>query len=511
MERSRIQKARSLIGEDRGIALPMTLLIMAALLALGSAGLMSGRMDLMLSQNVVRSTKALWIAGAGSEMGKNWLEANLGMAPLSVSMGPSAFADGEYTVTVDRYTPNVSNGRYRIVSIGVGPDNSRKVVEEVVRIPNPLALQAVINIDGDGTHPDFDDGSGGTGRRIPDFSVDGRDHNLTGTSLSNTCPNVSPFAGTEGNVPTDITEAADDLKCDIVKRANAFCNEDGSGSGCTPGLYWVRGSDPTPRYTDDHNCDVANPDCCRNLDLSAPELRATAVLDQSVNPPLVAIPPAPDNRGPFFPKDANNPLVKLMNAAEVDQLRQVINEIQTYADMVAAKHKIALTGDLDGSDYTENYDPSTQTYTLGSLSDPKIVEVQEQLDVKNGVVVNGVGILVVPEKLRIRDATFNWTGIVLVLEDGDLRVDKGDACGSINGAVILQDDQGNDPKLDVDKVGSEAPLPPRCLPPLNPTGPSTADPPFDASPFSFNYSCGAIERALVRTLKTVSWTEQFGK
>ena len=46
-------------------------------------------------------------------------------------------------------------GLYRLTGAGAGPDESRRVVEEIVRLPD-LAT-GVITSDRDGLHPDFDD------------------------------------------------------------------------------------------------------------------------------------------------------------------------------------------------------------------------------------------------------------------------------------------------------------------------------------------------------------------
>ena len=485
--------------KEQGSALLTSLLLMAILMSVSSSGLVLSRSDLIISKNVVEQTKTLWIAAAGTEVGKNWLEANLGLTALPTTLGPTTVGDGDYTVTIDRYTPGTVDGRYRIVAAATGLENAEKVVEEVVRVINPLAFPAVINVDGNGIDPDFDDGSGGTGRKIPDFSIDGRNHDLAGTGLSVACQNVSPLAGTDPSIQTEIMDEISDLQCEMVKRANAFCNQSGGGSDCTPGLYWMRGSGASPRYDDDAGCNTADPDCCKNFDLTAPELRAMAVLDNSVNPPLVSTPPAPEDRGPFLPIDGADPLVKGLNSTESTTLSETIDQILAYAAATPSGQKIVLSSDINGG-----------THTFGSLSEPTIVEANGPIDIGGNAIINGVGILIVRDRLRIRDATFNWTGIVLVLDNGgELRVDDEEGCGSITGVVVLQDD-GGAPRIDVDKVGSDSPLPARCLAPTNPTGPTVTSPPYDRSPFTFNYSCEAAERALVKTMRTVSWVEQFG-
>src|SRR5262249_13025195 len=143
--------------------------------------------------------------------------------------------------------------------------------------------------------PDFNDNSGGVGRRIPDFTVDGRNHTPDG-ALSNLCPNVSPFSTIQATAQTDLTTAANTLKREVVTRANSFCQADGSNATgiCTPGLSWVRGNNVVPRFTDGL-CSVADPSCYLNLNFATAALRATAL------PPLSNLPTVPEDRGPLGP------------------------------------------------------------------------------------------------------------------------------------------------------------------------------------------------------------------
>jgi hypothetical protein len=109
------------------------------------------------------------------------------------------------------------------------------------------------------------------------------------------------------------------------------------------------------------------------------------------------------------------------------------------------------------------------------------------LEISGGSVINGVGILIVPRPLQLRNATLNWQGIVVIVGDGDLRAENLGACGQILGALIIRDDAAADRKFDLDVVEQ--------------TGGCT--------PFAVNYSCEAIGRALALLMQTVSWTEKF--
>ena len=524
------------MGKDRGIALPITLVVMSALVGLAGAGLILSRSDLMISNNVVTGAKAIWTAMAGAEIGKNWLKANLTSGPFPTTLGPTTYVSGNYTVTIDRYNSGTNDGKFRITSTGVGPDNSHRVVEEVVRIPDLVNIVGAVTIDGDETGSQLNtnylsDMVIPLSKEIPSFSIDGRNHDKDG-NLSNTCADISPIAGTTNNLNTDVTGRVDSLKDNIVKES-FNCNE--TGTDCPPGLFWVRGSLPGANYryirsgTDCPGCGCPTnpllPQCYQNLDLSAPELWATAVTDNLVNPPAVTIPVAPNDRGPFMydtPANVTDPnLVKVLTSTEVTQLQKAINDILDFAINAQASEKVCIVGDISGG-----------TQTIGTWTDPKIAIVSDpnsnnlrmkalstaapcsgaggsgnDLDVKDGAVVDGAGILIVPKRLRIEDATFNWQGIVVVLDDGDLRVTDSDACGTIIGAVILQDLQGNDPKLDLDTVEQQgnggvcAVRPPLgCNPYTN-----------QCTPFSINYSCEAVDNALGNLiLQTISWSEKYG-
>ena len=87
----------------------------------------------------------------------------------------------------------------------------------------------------------------------------------------------------------------------------------------------------------------------------------------------------------------------------------------------------------------------------------------------------------------LQNVTLHWQGIVLILDDGDLRATGPNVCGQILGAVVVQDDGKRDQKLDFDRVTRSS----------------------SCSPLAVNYSCETVTRALVLLQRTLSWTEQF--
>lgn len=454
---------------EAGVVLITTLLLIVLLMAAGVSGLSLSRSDLLVSRNLLGGVQALWTARAGVEDGKNWLEANLPGVTFPVSLGPTTLDNGDYTVSIEA----LGEGAYRLTSIGTGPEESRRVVEEIVRLPD-FAPLGVITSDGDGLHPDFHDDGGGLGRRIPDFSVDGRNHAADG-SLSPLCPPLSPFAASQATARNDLDNTVNILKREIVTRANGFCQADGSDAAgtCTPGLSWVRGAGVLPRFQTD-SCMLTNPTCFLNLDLGNAALRALA------SPPETYLPPAPDNRGPFTPGSGELPFVRLLSATERSRLQTALDDISLRLTELPEERVLHLSSSLHGG-----------LHTYGSLTEPAIVLVDEgvgALDLDDGAVVDGVGVLLTPRIVRLGDATLNWKGLIIIVGAGDLRIEDASACGQVLGAVVVRDDAALDRKLDLDVVqrGSGCP------------------------PFAINYSCEAVTRALTTLMRTVSWIEKYG-
>lgn len=451
---------------EAGVVLITTLLLMTLLLAVGVSGLSLSRSDLLVSHNFLAGSQALWLARAGTETGKNWLETNLSDAALPVTLGPTELDTGSYSVTVTA----LGNHVYQLTSVGTGPDDSRRVVEEVVRLPD-FSPAGVVTSDGDGLHPDFDDMTGGVGRRIPDFTVDARNHALDGT-LSSLCPAVAPFAVTQTGAQNDLTGAVSTLKRELVTRANAFCQLDGSDAAgtCTPGLFWVRGSGSLPRFQTGA-CVLTDPSCFLRVDLSSAALRALA------NPPEANLPPTPENRGPFTTEAL--PFTQTLSAPEQTRLQTALNDLnQRIAEL--PEESISHISASVHSGY----------YEYGSLSKPAIVRIDEgaeAIDFDGGVVISGLGVLLIPRVVRLGNATLNWKGLIVIEGAGDLRAEDARACGQVLGAVVVRDDAVLDRKLDLDVVQRGG-----------------------CSPFAINYSCEAVTRALTALMRTVSWIEKYG-
>ncbi len=451
------------IVQQRGFILISTLLLMSLLIPLSLSALTRLQTDLHVSRNLLSSLQALWIARAGLAVGKDWLENSGPQTAFPVSLGPHPFADGSYSVSIDR----LGGGRYRVSALGQGADAARRRIEEVVHIPD-FTPAGVVTSDGDGLHPDFDDNSGGTGRRIPDFSIDGRNHATSG-GLSASCPAISPFATARSSAHSDLLAALSSLKRGIVERANSFCQADG-GSACTPGLFWVRGADSLPRFRTDA-CEAADPDCFLNLKLSAPALRATGL------PPGLHTPPPPHDHGPFAPGPVS--LVRPLSPPQRNHTRKALLDIVDRLPDLPAEKLLFLRSSLLAG-----------THTYGTPEAPKVTWVEDgggPLDLDGGAVVRGAGLLLISRVVRLGRASLNWRGLVLIVDGGDLRVTDAGACGHILGAVVIRDNAVPNQKFDLDRVRAG----PRCR------------------PFTVSYSCDAVHRALNLFMRTVAFREGF--
>jgi hypothetical protein len=457
-------------SSEAGVVLISVLLLMTLLLIVGTSALSLSRTDLITARNLQSGIETLWVARAGTAIGKNWLANHLPLTSLPVILGPTPLGGGVYTVEILALGSNA----YRLTAAGTGSEGSRQEVEEIVRLPNIPSVGVILN-EGDGLHPDFDDSSSGTGHRIPDFTIDGRNHGLDGT-LSTTCPAVASYAVTQSTAHGDLNAALYTLKREVVTRANAYCQADGTNSGggiCTPGLSWVRGSADVPHFTSG-GCLATDPSCFVNLDLSAAALRATA------QPPVENLPPPPQDRGPFAPPVSSTlPFTQLLTTSEQTTLRTELDYLVQRIGQVPAEKRLTITGHI-----------TTGTHTYGTPEKPKVTVLEDgadALEISGGAVLNGVGILLVPRVLQLRASTVNWQGLVVIVGDGDVRADSPAVCGQIVGAVIIRDDAAMDRKFDLDVIERTN----------------------GCTPFAVNYSCEAVARALALLMRTDSRMEKF--
>lgn len=343
-----------------------------------------------------------------------------------------------------------------------------EVAVDAIRPPGALNLESA------NAAPAFNNGSNGTGVRIPPTNIDGRPRDLNGNLLppGNGCSAVSSIATDSTKSTTDLQGAMDDLRGKIVQRANDFCNADGSstpGRVCTPGLWWVRGTDPSPRFSQ-NNCTAGAAGCYKNLNLNDPALDAIAAVP-GPHLPIVTLPPQ-NPSAPFIGAPGNvDPLINQINQNLLQQ--QIANLNQVVSDSVGQPNYVTIP---DAN--------ITSPVTFGSPTDPQIVVAANPGGLEVQADMTGYGILVIPNNFRIDAATFHWTGIVLVQPpSGEFRLDT-NSTGSINGALMLQADANGT------------------------TNVRTSD--SDSSNFTISYSCDAIDLAYrTAPLKIISYSE-FG-
>ncbi len=362
---------------------------------------------------------------------------------------------------------------YMLTSLAVttGIKGARRMSRyEVAR--NGIRPLGVLSMDSPNSAPSFNNGSNGTGVSIPPTGIDGRVHDINGNLIASnsSCRSVASMASDAAQSTTQLEQALTDLRRNIAKRANDFCNPDGTsqaGKVCTPGLWWVRGTDPTPRFDDTNpNCAAGSAaNCVNNLNLGAQELNAVSGVFAPHIPIMTLL---PNPTAPFVgaPGNTADPII----TQGAPQL--VGNQINAVNALVAAS-----VGQPNYFNVTSSNITTPTTY--GSPTNPAIVVASSNtLEIQANV--TGYGVLVVPNNLRIDAATFNWTGIVMVLPPtGEFRLDTG-ANGFINGALLLQSGSTVDVR--------------------------TSD--SDSNPFRISYSCDAIDMAFsAQPIRIIAYSE----
>ncbi len=337
---------------------------------------------------------------------------------------------------------------------------------------------------------------------VPPVAIDGRVHNLDGTLFSalnqdgtpatkNGCSSVAPLATNSGS--SQMEQALDQIRKNIVDTANSSCNPDGTpANSCSPGLWWVRGTDINTRFVTtvtsgttgtsggsgsspggsgddgggDHHghhpvgvpnttaCDPTNPSCYTNLDLSAPELFGIAST-AGLHIPIITV--TNSKPAPFIGNSGN----------QVDSTIYQPSATQTVPNQIAAIMNLATASQTKGNYFTPT--SSTLNSSYGSSTVPAVVVFSDptspSLSLQNHASLTGFGLLVVQSLDIDSTSTLNWNGIVLVSSStGHVTINPG-AQGFINGALLLT---------------------PGAI--FNLSNGSSA-----GTPFQINYSCDAID------------------
>jgi hypothetical protein len=355
----------------------------------------------------------------------------------------------------------------------VGPNAAHKLLQVEVVAPSirpaGVLTAASMNVTTSGTSV------------IPSVVIDGRAHDIGGVPVpkpspgapppSNACSDIAALATDTGGA--QLASALDTMRRNLVNTANASCSADGSGLNgnvCSPGLWWVRGTDSSPRFVTtvstsgsnsgsdggsssgtsggsgsdggDHHgtstlaCNSTTPNCYTYLNLNSPQLFATS----ATSSPAITLPSGQHvptvstagTSGPFMGGAGN----------QSDTTIYQPGGTQTVADQVAAVQSL-----VNASVNQQNYftaSSSTLAGTYGSYNppnppNPAVVKfLDATLSLQSGQSLTGYGVLVIPGALEINPgAYFNWTGIVLISSPGGHVTVSPGARGGINGALLL--------------------------------------------------------------------------
>lgn len=365
---------------------------------------------------------------------------------------------------------------------------------------------------------------GVSGAAIPTTAIDGRVHNIDGTlaltgvkltdiyntqASPNRCSPVAAVATDSSQASTQIAQGLSNLRSSIVTAANAACNANGSSispNNCTPALWWVRGTDLSPRFTttttsgtsgtgtsgehhDGSNggssggsgsttsttgsvtssltgvtttCDPASASCYANLDLTAPELLAVSATQGSLpHVPTVVLPPNPSSLFIGGSGNSVDPAIYQSNLPNT-----LPNEVKTLSALVALS-----AGQLN---YTQT-SVANLAANYGGAGNPAVVVITDP-GLRLTQALTGFGILVVPNSFEIATSGFQWTGVVLVQGGAAQFVVDAGVTGSITGSVMLQPTQGTATAVQI-----------------NSALPVAANP--NSIQFRIAYSCDAIDMA----------------
>ncbi len=333
---------------------------------------------------------------------------------------------------------------------GALSDNSAlKIVRSEVVAPS-IRPPGAITMDAASANPVLSDGSS-----IPGTLVDGRPHDVKGLVASaSACSAVAALATDSATSTSQLNVALNAVRLGIVQKANASCNPDGSNINsnvCTPALWWVRGTDSSPRFATTNTpnldgdgdktstvpCDSSNPSCYTTLNLASPELDALptgAVYAPHI--PTVSLPDPSTRTAPFIGGPGNQGSGSMYQAGQSTTLP---NEVTTLSQFVnAGKGQPNYTA-VSSAGLASSY---------GAQGNPAILVITDTSLKLQNTSLSGYGVLVVPNDLEINSGgNLQWTGIVLVQGgSAQFKVTSGGS-GTINGALLLQPASGSSVSL----------------------------------------------------------------
>jgi len=430
------------------------------------------------------------LASPGTSAPYKWVRVNMKTnriaAPYTVD-GPNSTAPPDTRICWDGFNEQLSPGGsnlacdangmqtvYMLTSLAVTPGvtqiSSRKLLRSEVVAPS-IRPPGAITVDAASVSPVFPATSivsadGG----IPTTAIDGRVHTvdgIVGDPNTNRCSSVAAVSTDAPQTATQIAQNLADLRKSVVIAANGSCNADGTSKSpftCSPGLWWVRGTNVAPRYAtpgssggsgDDHDhgggsssptptitltggiatlCDPSISSCYANLDLTRPELQA---ISASMGPTGLTMGFTQNPSSPFIgaPGNSLDPAIYQTNLANT-----LPNDVKLVSNLVAQSKGQANYIETTVANLAANY---------GSKDNPAIVVIKNttttSLDPGMQLTgsLSGYGVLVVPNDFEIRGssttpAQLQWNGIVLVQGGSAQFVIGNFARGYINGSLMLQ-------------------------------------------------------------------------
>jgi Tfp pilus assembly protein PilX len=246
-----------LVDNEKGMALPLAVVVMLALAALVTAFLSLGALEPQISRNLVDATRARHVADAGIEFAYNRLTGTLNWSaelaaswPTGSAMPGLTTASGTYTVSIrndnqagdtqitgqplDTGNNTTDTNRILIITSTGTFNGSTKTIRAVIRRTGLPGFPGAVNEPGMQT--DTFAGGGNT-----NFSIDGRDWNRNGTlgagsGLTNMKLGISTQSGTQANIaPTTYEQRVENAFSaaqlpNITGKKDNHCTSSCSGS-----------------------------------------------------------------------------------------------------------------------------------------------------------------------------------------------------------------------------------------------------------------------------------------
>jgi len=180
---ARLINHKGVLGNEKGMVLAVTLMMIAVLALLGTTAVMTVTTDLKIAGNYRQSQVALYNAEAGVEQVIAHLNANTvtypttAGAPSTITVSCPTGYNFNTSVVINYVAPN----RYKFQMTGTGANNASKTIETHIRKASdiPPATDGAVAMYGGGPQVQFKTGVGGG------YAVDGHDYPVPTNSSCN--------------------------------------------------------------------------------------------------------------------------------------------------------------------------------------------------------------------------------------------------------------------------------------------------------------------------------------